>query len=58
MKGWITKTVGERPFKAWAWKVSIFVDCKISFHATRQGAINHLREIGAETITDESEAAE
>lgn len=55
MKGWITKTVGKRPFKAWAWNKSIFTDCKITFHATRHGAINHLREIGAETITDESE---
>ncbi len=57
MKGWITKTVGERPFKAWAWNKSIFTDCKITFHATRQGAISHPREIGAETITDESEVA-
>ena len=57
MRGWITLASGERPFKAWAWERSIFVDCKISFHATRQGAINHLREIGAETIDISGEAA-
>lgn len=50
MKGWITKTVGKCPFKAWAWERSIFVDCKISFHATLEGALSHLRGIGAKTI--------
>ena len=58
MKGWITLVRGERPFKAWAWDKSIFTDCKITFHATRQGAISHLREIGAKTITDESGVSE
>ena len=57
MKGWITKTVGERPFKAWAWERSIFVDCKITFHATFEAALAHLRGIGAKTIDVSREAA-
>lgn len=57
MKGWITLVRGERPFKAWAWERSIFVDCKISFHATFEDALSHLRWIGAKTIDVSREAA-
>lgn len=57
MKGWITLARGERPFKAWAWERSIFVDCEISFHATFEAALAHLRGIGAKTIDVSREAA-
>ena len=52
MKGWITSTVGERPYKAWAWHKSIFKDCDITFHATWQGAFDYLRNSGAMCIYD------
>lgn len=58
MKGWINRIDNGRFYKAWLWKDSIFVGCKIKICATWEDAFDFLRSGGAKSIMDDATKTE